>query len=204
MANRLSRRGRETPPVGAQSPDDQASEDVAQRKAEQSRTGGRTDGPDPPASSAESAGPGAERRFAALSARIGALVRAIQDNDEASNRGGDPPPEPLAADLRAARVRRRRVRDAVRRTQAARDQLAAHARADPPCDVDLAGDVRSQGSRAARQIVHRAPRPGSDPDRPADHRDHRRELLPQRRVRLRGSRPAVPRSGRPSRRRGII
>ena len=83
MANRLSRSGPANSAVGVHPPDDQASEDVAQRKAEQSRTCGRTDGPDPPASSAEASSQGSERRFAALSARIGALVRAIQDNDEA-------------------------------------------------------------------------------------------------------------------------
>jgi hypothetical protein len=51
--------------------------------AQRSPIRNRTDDPESPASSAESASHGSERRFVAVSARIGTLVRAIQDNDEA-------------------------------------------------------------------------------------------------------------------------
>jgi len=60
------------------------SEDLAHPEAHESPTHSPTDGPDSPASSVESSSQGSERRFAALSGRIGALVRAIQDNDEAA------------------------------------------------------------------------------------------------------------------------
>ena len=61
--------------------------------------------------------------------------------------------------------------------------------ADPARDVDLAGYVRPQGPHPARPIVPRAARADPDPDRPADRRAHRGELLPQRRVRVRDLEP---------------
>ena len=69
--------------VGVQPTSERASDEPAHTGAEHSRTRSRADGPDSPASSAESASHGSERRFLAVSARIGTLVRAIQDNDEA-------------------------------------------------------------------------------------------------------------------------
>ena len=83
MALGLRRRGPPDAAVGIQPAGDQTSEDLAHPAAEQSHTRSRADGPDAPESSAESASQGSERRFAALSARIGSLVRAIRDNDEA-------------------------------------------------------------------------------------------------------------------------
>jgi hypothetical protein len=68
--------------AGVEPPGDQA-EDVARPDARQSPTRDPMDGPDSPASAAESSSQGSGRRFGALSARIGSLVRAIQDNDEA-------------------------------------------------------------------------------------------------------------------------
>ena len=83
MALGLRRRGPPDAAAGVQPAGDQTSEDLAHPAAEQSPTRRPADGPESPASSAESASQGSERRFAALSARIGTLVRAIQDNDEA-------------------------------------------------------------------------------------------------------------------------
>jgi hypothetical protein len=68
--------------VGVAPPGDQASENVARpnaRRLPPSPTNGR----DSPASSGGSSSRGGEHRFAPLSARIGTLVRAIQENDEA-------------------------------------------------------------------------------------------------------------------------
>jgi hypothetical protein len=56
---------------------------LAHPKAHRSPTHSPANGPDSPAAVAEPPSPGSGRRFAALSARIGSLVRAIQDNDEA-------------------------------------------------------------------------------------------------------------------------
>ncbi|MGZ4253492.1 MAG: hypothetical protein ACXVR2_09595 [Solirubrobacteraceae bacterium] len=56
---------------------------MAPPNARRSPTHSPANGLDPPASGAEPPSPGSGRRLAALSARIGSLVRAIQDNDEA-------------------------------------------------------------------------------------------------------------------------
>ena len=69
--------------MGVQPAGDQTSENLAHPAAEPSPTHSPTNGPDSPASSVESSSQGSQRRFAGLSARIGTLVRAIQDNDEA-------------------------------------------------------------------------------------------------------------------------
>ena len=69
--------------VDVEPPGDQASEKVARSNAPRLPTHRPTNGPDSPASSGGSSSRGNERRFAALSARIGTLVRAIEDNDEA-------------------------------------------------------------------------------------------------------------------------
>jgi uncharacterized membrane protein len=82
MAFGLKKREPPNADVGVRRPGDQASEELAHPRAQPSHTRGRTDGPDLPASSAEPPRGGIERRSAALSARIGALVRAIEDNDE--------------------------------------------------------------------------------------------------------------------------
>jgi uncharacterized membrane protein len=65
--------------VDVEPPDDQASENIAGSDAPRLPTHSSTNGHDSPGSSS----PGSEQRFAALSARIGTLVRAIQENDEA-------------------------------------------------------------------------------------------------------------------------
>ena len=69
--------------VNAQPTGDQRAVDVERANAQLSDTRSPMDAPAAPASSAESSSQGSEGRFATLSARIGALVRAIQDNDEA-------------------------------------------------------------------------------------------------------------------------
>jgi uncharacterized membrane protein len=78
----LKKREPPTSDVGAQLPGDQTSEELAHPRAQPPCTRGRRDGPDAHASSAEASSGGTERRSAALSARIGSLVRAIEDNDE--------------------------------------------------------------------------------------------------------------------------
>ena len=83
MAVGLKKRGPPNPPAGAEHPGAQTSEELADPQTQQSVTRSSPDGPDSPASSAESTGEGSERAAGALSARIGSLVRAIQDNDEA-------------------------------------------------------------------------------------------------------------------------
>jgi hypothetical protein len=82
MADGLKRRAALGSAAAAEPAGDQSSEDLAHPSARQSPSGGPTDDPES-ASSAESASHRRERRFAALWARIGSLVRAIQDNDEA-------------------------------------------------------------------------------------------------------------------------
>jgi hypothetical protein len=83
MAFGLKKREPPNSGVGVQPPGDQASEELAQPGAHPSPTSSRPDGPDPPASLADSSRGGSERRSAALSTRIGSLVRAIEDDDEA-------------------------------------------------------------------------------------------------------------------------
>ena len=83
MALSLRRRGPPDAAVDAQSAGDRGSDQPAHPNAQRSPIRSRTGGPESPACSAESASHGNERRFAAFTARIGALVRAIQDNDEA-------------------------------------------------------------------------------------------------------------------------
>jgi hypothetical protein len=63
-------------------PGDRASEEVERSDAPQSKTPSPTAGRERPASSVEGPSHRSERRFAAFSARVGTLVRAIQDNDE--------------------------------------------------------------------------------------------------------------------------
>ena len=62
---------------------DRASEGVARSNAPQSNTPSPPDGPESAASLADWSSRGSERRGGRLSERIGSLVRAIQDNDEA-------------------------------------------------------------------------------------------------------------------------
>jgi len=83
MADGLRRRGPRGSDVGRPPPGDQAPEDLAHPDAERSPTHSPATGLDSPASAAEPPSRGSGRRLAALSARIGSLVRAIQDNDEA-------------------------------------------------------------------------------------------------------------------------
>jgi hypothetical protein len=83
MALSLRRRGPPDAAVDTQPAGNRASDQPARPDAQRSPIRSRTDDPEPRASSDESASQGSERRFAALSARIGTLVRAIQDNDEA-------------------------------------------------------------------------------------------------------------------------
>ena len=84
MAEGLKRSEAPSSAGGVQPPREQASEDVAHANAPASPTGDPSEGTDSSATSVESASQGSERRFAALSARVGTLVRAIQDNDEAN------------------------------------------------------------------------------------------------------------------------
>ena len=130
-----------------------------------SQTGSGAVGSAAPGPSAESA---EDRRSATFAARVRSLVRAIEENDEAKVEEAILRLSRSRRVVRPARVGDRRVRDAVRGSAAAGLQLAADARADPSRDVDLAGDVRPQGPRPARQVLPRAARPGADPDRPAD------------------------------------
>jgi hypothetical protein len=62
---------------------DQAPEKVVHPSVPRLTADSSTNGPDPPASPGGSSSTGGERRLAGLSARIGTLVRAIQENDEA-------------------------------------------------------------------------------------------------------------------------
>jgi hypothetical protein len=64
--------------VDGEPPDDQASEKVSRSDPPGSSIHGLRNGPDSPASSSRES----KHRFAALSARISTLVRAIQENDE--------------------------------------------------------------------------------------------------------------------------
>ena len=90
------------------------------------------------------------------------------------------------------RPRRRRLRNALRRSKAAAHQLAAYPDSGAARYVDLGRHVRPESSCAARQVVSCADRADDrHPDRARRRRDHRGELLPQRRVRLR-YRPGWP------------
>jgi hypothetical protein len=62
---------------------DEVSENAARSTTPQSPTHNRTNDPGSPACSGEASRHRSEGRFAVLSARIGTLVRAIQENDEA-------------------------------------------------------------------------------------------------------------------------
>ena len=66
-----------------QRPGDHAPEELPRPQAQQSCPGNGTDGPEPPGAAAEPPNGTRDRRSASLSDRIGSLVRAIQDNDEA-------------------------------------------------------------------------------------------------------------------------
>jgi len=71
-------------PVGVQPPGDRPSDDLAHPDEQQPGTRDPTHSPDSSASSSGSSSQGSKRpRLAGLSARIGTLVRAIQDNDDA-------------------------------------------------------------------------------------------------------------------------
>ena len=84
MADGLRRRGPRGSDVGGPPPPgDRASEDLAHPNAQRSPTHSPVNGPDSAESAPDPPSPGSGRRVAALSARIGSLVRAIQDNDEA-------------------------------------------------------------------------------------------------------------------------
>jgi uncharacterized membrane protein len=80
MALRLRKREPPDAAMGVQPAGDQTSEDLTYMAAQQSPARRRADDPESAASYAESSSHG---RLAPLSARIGTLVRAIQDNDEA-------------------------------------------------------------------------------------------------------------------------
>jgi hypothetical protein len=81
MAYGLNKRGSPNSPAGVKPPGDQTAEELAHAQAQPSHIDRRSDGPGPPASSAESSRQRSNPP-SALSARIGSLVRAIQDNDE--------------------------------------------------------------------------------------------------------------------------
>ena len=83
MADGLRRRGPRGSAGGGPPPGDPAPEGPANPNAQRPPTHSPANGLDSPASAAEPPSPGSGRRLAALSARIGSLVRAIQDNDEA-------------------------------------------------------------------------------------------------------------------------
>jgi hypothetical protein len=83
MAFGLKKREASNSNLGVRHPGGQASEELAHPRAQPSQARGPTDGPpDPLASSAEASSAGTERRSAVFSSRIGALVRAIEDNEE--------------------------------------------------------------------------------------------------------------------------
>jgi hypothetical protein len=67
----------------ASRPVDRASEHVARSDTPQPTAPSQTNEQCSPGPAVDSSSPGSGRRFASLSARIGTLVRAIQDNDEA-------------------------------------------------------------------------------------------------------------------------
>jgi hypothetical protein len=115
------------------------------------------------------------RRLDSPSSRIRALIRSIEDNDEA------------------------RIEEAVPRLSSSRRVLAPLALAvgafallfnglrllvsnwrltlvHTPGDVDLAGHVRPEAPRAAREIVSRLTRPNTDPDRAGHHGADRGQL----------------------------
>ena len=79
MADGLNRGGPPNSAAAAEPPGDRDSEDLAHATTPQSPTVSPAEGNNSSASSSRRS----ERRFAGLSARIGTLVRAIQDNDEA-------------------------------------------------------------------------------------------------------------------------
>ncbi|MGZ4288902.1 MAG: hypothetical protein ACXVH1_35225 [Solirubrobacteraceae bacterium] len=70
-------------PGVAEPPVDQASEDVARPNAPPPTAASTTDGPGSPGPAVGPPSQGGGRRFASLAARIGTLVRAIQNNDQA-------------------------------------------------------------------------------------------------------------------------
>ena len=79
MADRLTSGAPRDSAAATEPPGDRSSEDLAHATTLQSPTVSPTEGNNSSAASSRRSG----RRFAALSARIGSLVRAIQDNDEA-------------------------------------------------------------------------------------------------------------------------
>jgi hypothetical protein len=80
MADGLRRGGPPNSAAAAEPPGDRDSEDLAHATTPESPTVRPAEG----TKSSPSSSHGSERRFAALSTRIGVLVRAIQDNDEAA------------------------------------------------------------------------------------------------------------------------
>jgi hypothetical protein len=83
MASRLNKREAPGSAAGARRPGDHDSEDSAQFQALRWRPPSRTARPEPLPSPAERSRGRRERGSALLADRIGSLVRAIQDNDEA-------------------------------------------------------------------------------------------------------------------------
>jgi uncharacterized membrane protein len=83
MALRLRKRGPPNSAVGIHAPGDQASEELSHPQPQPPHACSRPDGPNPQASSEESWRREVERPSAALPARVGSLVRAIEDNDDA-------------------------------------------------------------------------------------------------------------------------
>ena len=83
MADGLRRRGPRGSAGGGPPPGDKAPDHFVNPNTQRPPTRSPANGLDSPASAAEPPSPGSGRRLAALSARIGSLVRAIQDNDEA-------------------------------------------------------------------------------------------------------------------------
>src|SRR5436305_13816156 len=79
----LNQRGAPESAIGVPRPGDKTSEELAQSPAERSRTPSATGGREPPASSDPPSKVTRDRRSPSFSGRIGSLVRAIEDNDEA-------------------------------------------------------------------------------------------------------------------------
>ena len=194
MADRLRSDGPPNSPAAAEPPGDRASKDLALVTTPQSPTVSPTEDTNAPASSSRRS----ERRFAGLYARIGTLVRAIQDNDEArieeailqlseSRRVF----APLAFAVGAFVMLFNGLRLLVTNWRLTLVQIL------PAMWIWLAMfDLKAHVLHDKSFTVVRGP--VLIPARPADHRDHGRELLPQRRVRLRGlaTRPSRGPAGR--------
>src|SRR5262249_60910436 len=105
--------------------------------------------------------------------------------------------EPVAADLRSARVQCWRLRDALSGSPAVVLQLAADADPGAAGDVDLGGAARSQAARVQGEGVSLLARGFCAPARGCDRARDRGELLLERglRVRDRAARRAADTAG---------